>query len=200
MLTCVYFWLACLHSFCGVNKLLKTQHLIWQVCIIWEVPISVVYWVMLHHSMSKAKAYENNLCYAGLIMDHVCPLSFLVIDGLLHAQVVTRRGTIVSLAVVLLYGVRNGFYCLTTGRYVYSFMKWKDPVVTAGTILVLLFFFSLVALCLEQVTKKRLRMAASVRQQDQQVFLAIYGCSANPADELHGEPFEAATINKSEIA
>ena len=57
LLTCLYFWLANLHSFSKFSQLQKIHHLLWQVCMIIEIPICMVYWILMHSTMSKMDQY-----------------------------------------------------------------------------------------------------------------------------------------------
>ena len=106
---------------------------------------------------------------------------------------VTKRSGALVIILVTVYGIRNGVYCISTGKVIYGFLPWKDWT-SAIVILVLLIFFVLVNMCFECISKRRLKLHASVRSQEKYIFKAIYGVSADPAEE----PFERRTWVDSE--
>ena len=79
------------------------------------------------------------------------------------------------MAVGVLYLVWNYYLVKSSGRFIYPFLKWNDPIESAVVVTALLGGNILVMALIHFISKRRLLANAKRRSHEKEIAIAIYG-------------------------
>ena len=124
--------------------LLALHHIFFEVAVIFNLVIMVVYWPMLHESVvtycyqkgEMMKLYHNHFV-------HTFPFITIALNFLFSDVIISASHTKALLPIAITYGYKNYQATIQMGEPVYWFLDWKDHWtliifggITAGAMLV----------------------------------------------------------------
>ena len=126
-----------------------------QLALVFEITVALLFWGLLWPAAAAAGATFNGLF---LINDGVQCIP-LIIDFALNRIVFEWRHMIVHVFVGVVYGIWSVIWTLSTGRYIYPILDWKNEpgmclIVALGGFVVFAGVFSLVTVVSKRCKSK----------------------------------------------
>ena len=105
-------------------SLLGWNHIIFELTLILELVITVVYWTIIHHVIIVEEVLE--LVIFQLYLVHAFPFFSMVVNFLITDVVLIRSHQVKFLYIALIYLLVNFAATKIRGKPVYHFLTWED--------------------------------------------------------------------------